>query len=135
MTRRPRDISEREIAIALVLEFAASGMRTFSLLGFYDDDAYLMSSIAGRLDVADDTPFKNKLVRVVRNLVRHGVLYSQKCSTHKEYLGEPTQQMEYGFVNPGKHRLLTAAKTEYTGGPDWEAEFLLRRAYPSTELT
>ncbi len=35
--RRVRDVSEREIAIALVIELAQSGLHTFALFGFYDE--------------------------------------------------------------------------------------------------
>lgn len=128
--RHPRNVSERDIAIALVLEFAKSGLRQFALFGFYDDDAEFLGELATRLGVADDRAFRNKLTRVVRKLVSYGVLYAKMRGTHKEYIGEPAKQMEYGFCNPGKANLLTRGESDYTGSPEWEASFLLRRAYP-----
>ena len=108
--RAPRAISEREIAIAAVLELAehsvSCGTREFSLLGFYDDDAEYLKALRERLGVQGGTPFDRKLSKVVRHLVRHGVLYARMRGTHKEYLGEPAKQMNYGFVNPGKYALL-----------------------------
>jgi hypothetical protein len=53
--------------------------------------------------------------------------------TNKEYLGEPSKQMNYGFVNPGKYALLRRGETAFTGAQQWEAEFLLRRAYPASD--
>jgi len=128
--RLVRAVSERDIAIALVLEFAESGLYCFSLLGFYDDDADFVSGLSNRIGVVDDKAFHNKLTKVVRRLVSYGVLYAQMRGTQKEYIGEPTKQMEYGFSNPGKANLLTRGKTDHTGTPEWEAEFLLRHAYP-----
>lgn len=131
--RRVRDVSEREIAIALVLEFAESGLHSFALLGFYDDDQDFLGDLANRLGVADDSVFRNKLTRVVRRLVSYGVLYAKMRGTHKEYVGEPAKQMAYGFSNPGKANLLTRGESDHTGTPEWEANFLLRRTYPNTD--
>jgi hypothetical protein len=128
--RQVRGVSERDIAIALVLELAESGLRHFSLLGFYDDDQDFLGDLANRLGVADDRAFRNKLTRVVRRLVSYGVLYAKMRGTHKEYIGEPPKQMEYGFSDPGKANLLTRGESDNTGTPEWEANFLLRRAYP-----
>lgn len=133
VTKRARDISERDIAIALVLEFAESGLHSFSLLGFYDDDADFLIDLAKRLNVAEDKAFHAKLKRVVRKLVSYGVLYGSMDGTHKEYIGEPTKQMNYRFVGPGKAALLTRGKTDHTGTPEWEASYLLRRAYPEPD--
>lgn len=118
------------MAIQLVLELAESGLLSFALLGFYDDDAEFLRGLAERLNATDDKAFQNKLRRVVRKLVSYGVLSAVMRGTHKEYLGEPSKQMEYSFANPGKARLLTLGKTDYTGSPEWEAAFLLRRVYP-----
>lgn len=131
--RHARAIPEREIAIALVLEFAESGLPAFSLLGFYDDDADFILGLAKRLSVVDDKAFKNKVTRVVRKLVRYGVLYGVMSGTQKEYIGEPAKQMDYRFTKPGKANLLTRGKSDYTGTPEWEAAFLLRHAYPEPD--
>lgn len=128
--RQVRGVSERDIALALVLELAESDLHHFSPLGFYDDDQDFLGDLANRLGVANDRAFRNKLTRVVRRLVSYGVLYAKMRGTHKEYIGEPAKQMEYGFSNPGKANLLTRGESDYTGTPEWEANFLLRRAYP-----
>lgn len=125
-----RHIPDRDIAIALVLELAESGLHHFALLGFYDDDAEFLDGLAHRLGVEFSNQFVTKVKRVVRKLVQYGVLYGQMRGTHKEYIGEPTKQMEYGFAKPGKAGLLTRGETSCTGTPEWEAGFLLRYAYP-----
>ncbi|KND62281.1 hypothetical protein BVER_01725 [Candidatus Burkholderia verschuerenii] len=127
--RLVRHVSEREMAIALVLEFAESGLSKFSLFGFYDDDAEFMKDVADRLRAGFTKSFHNKLTKVVRCLVRYGVLHSEMRGTHKEYFGEPTKQMEY-WLRPGKARLLTRGETDCTMSPEDEAAFLLRHAYP-----
>lgn len=127
--RKIRSVSEREIAMALVLEFAESGLINFSLMGFYDDDFDFIQDVAERLNVANDTSFKNKLKKVVRTLVNYNVLHSQMSSTHKEYFGEPAKQMDY-WLRPGKAELIRRGKTEHTMSPEDEAAFLLRHAYP-----
>lgn len=123
-------VSERDFAIALVLELASSGAPYFAPYGYYDDDAEFLSALASRLGLTQDRAFDAKLRRVARNLVNHGVLYGQMRGTLKEYYGEPTKQMEYGFRNPGKARHLTAPASESLMGPEREAAFLLRHAYP-----
>lgn len=132
LKRGVRTVSEREIAIALVLEFAESGLYCFALRGFYDDDADFLSGLADRLNVAFDMAFHNKLTRVTRHLVRYNVLFASMRGTNKEYLGEPAKQMEYK-LKPGKSNLLTRGKSEHTGSPEWEAGFLLRNAYPRSD--
>jgi len=127
--RKIRSISEREIAINLVLELAESGLRRFSLLQAYDDDAQFVDDLARRLNVVLDKAFDAKLTRVVRKLVNAGALESMMSSTHKEYIGEPTKQRDY-WLPPGKARLLTVGATDHTGAPEWEAAYLIRRAYP-----
>jgi len=121
------------MAIQLVLKLAESGLLSFALLGFYDDDADFLSGLAERLKVTDDKAFQNKLRRVVRKLVRYGVLSAVMRGTHKEHRGEPSKQMEYSFANPGKAKLLTLGNDEYPGSPEWAAASLLRRAYPDPE--
>lgn len=54
VVRHSRNVSEREIAITLVLELAESGLHHFALFGFYDDDAEFLGGLAARLGVADD---------------------------------------------------------------------------------
>ena len=130
--RHARTITEREIAIALVLELAESGLHDFSLLGFYDDDADFLISLADRLNVVEGKAFRNKLIRVVRHLVNYGVLFAAMRGTHKEHIGEPAKQMDYS-LHPGKANLLTRGESEHTGSPEWEASFLLRRAYPKPD--
>jgi hypothetical protein len=128
--RAARQISEREMALALVLEFAESGLHRFAMRGFYDDDADFLKDLADRLQTDYNQAFHNKLTRVVRCLVKYGVLYSEMRGTYKEYFGEPEKQMEY-WLRPGKARLLTRGKTDYTMSPEDEASFLLRHAYPT----
>lgn len=130
--RTARQVSEREMALALVLELAESGLPSFALMGFYDDDADFLKDLADRLQVDLTKAFHNKLTKVARCLVNYGILYSQMRGTHKEYFGEPTRQMEY-WLRPGKARLLTRGKTEHTMSPEDEASFLLRHAYPAPD--
>ena len=132
MRVKSREISERDIAINLVIELAESGLSSFSLLGFYDDDCYFLSDLAERLNVIEDKSWKNKLTKVVRVLVNYGVLTARMNNNHKDHIGEPTKQMEY-TLKVGKAQLLTRGKTEYTGDPEWEASFLLRNAYPKEQ--
>lgn len=127
--RKIRNVSEREIALTLVLELAQSGLPSFSLMGFYDDDFEFIEGLADRLNVPFDKSFTNKLTKVVRTLVNYGVLYSRMAGTHKEYFGEPTKQMEY-WLRPGKAELIRRGKSEVTMAPEDEVAFLLRHAYP-----
>lgn len=132
--RKVADVSEREMALSFVLLLAQMDNATISLMGFYDDDLDFIAELASRLDVADDLAFRRKLVRVARQLVRHGVLLSQMRGTYKEYLGEPAKTQVY-WLKPGKAGLLTRGKTQYTMEPEWEASFLLRHAYPDPALS
>jgi hypothetical protein len=136
--RPVRKVSEREIAIACVIELATQPPYKFSLLGFYDDDEDYLTALAERLGVPKPgTPggnaFKNKLTKVVRRLVRFGVLRSQMSGTAKEYFGEPAKQMNY-YLDPGRARRMRPGAKGYNG-PEWEAEFLLRNAYPRPNLS
>ena len=130
VARCARMLSEREIAIALVLEYADSGCTSFSLMGFYDDDFEFLHALADRLNVKDDQAFRNKLRRVVRHLVNYGVLSSRMQGTAKEYCDEPAKQMNYK-LKPGKAELIRKGKTDHTMAPEDEAAFLLRHAYPT----
>jgi len=130
--RTIRQISEREIAIALVLELAEMQGHTFSLLGFYDDDCEFLTDLAERLKVPEDKSFRNKVLRVTRTLVAGRALTAQMRGTHKEYIGEPAKQMDYSLP-VGKAGLLTRGRTECTMDPEGEASFLIRRAYPRPE--
>lgn len=132
--RTSRQVSEREIAIALVLEMAQlRGNQRIALMGFYDDDHEFLVDLARVLNVEYGKPWFNKLTKVVRCLVNHGVLHSEMRGTHKEYIGEPSKQMEY-WLRPGKaHLLRQPYKAGVFMGPEDEASFLLRRAYPEPE--
>jgi len=126
--RRPRAIPEREIALALVRTLAESDLTHFALLGAYDEDAAFISAVARRLHAMEDDAFHRKLVRVVRALVRAGALDAQMSGTHRYYAGEPPRQMEYQFARPGTSTLLRGENA------DFEAAFLIRRAYPRPEV-
>lgn len=131
MTKTIRGTSEREIAIAILLELASTGSHRFSLLGFYDDDEETIAGIAERLELPNVKVLHNKMRKVVRRLVAYGVLYSQRCSTYKEYIGEPTQQTEY-VLEPGRaHRM--QGENKHYHEPEWEAAFILRHAYPKAD--
>lgn len=133
MTKRTaRMCTEREMAIALVLELANTRTNRFSLLGFYDEDLDVIAAVADKLNLADDRPFRNKLRRVCRRLVSYDALYSSRVCTQKEYIGEPEQQLDYVLL-PGKARLLTRGRTDVTMEPEGEAAFLLRWAYPAPD--
>lgn len=127
--RTARQIGEYEIAETLVLCLAEHSSYRFALLGFYDDDMDFLHSLQTALNVKDDKAWQNKLTKVVRRLVNYGVLTAGMYGTHKEYIGEPTKQMDYWLL-PGKARLLTRGATDVTMSPKGEAKFLLRHAYP-----
>lgn len=84
LDRSVRRFSEREIAVALVLEYVEMDCISFSLMGFYDDDADFLNGLADRLKVPENAAFKNKLTRVVRRLVNYGVLHARMRGTQKE---------------------------------------------------
>lgn len=128
----PRDVPEREIAVALVLEYAEENLSSFSMFGFYDDDAEFVEAVAERLGLRCTPSFCNKMRRVVRRLVQVGALSYHQGTTHKEYVGEPAQQRNYSLP-PGKVNLLRKGQTEHTMTPRGEAEFLVRRAYPKAD--
>lgn len=129
-----KNISERDVAIALVIMFAESTLSSFSLMNFYDNDMEFISKLADKLDVINDDKYLNKLRRVVRRLVSYNVLRSVMAKTQKDYLGEPAKQKEYSFFDPLKAvPRLTTGKSDYYMGPAAEAEWLLRRAYPKIE--
>lgn len=130
LPRKIRQISEREIAMALVLEYVKANRDDFSLSLIADDDLEFIASLAKRLQVEGDLPFKNKLTRVVRRLVNYSVLDTHTFAGQKFYLGIPNRETRYA-LRPGKADLL---RSEFvpgvTLGGEGEAEFLLRRAYP-----
>lgn len=132
--RTSRQTSEREIAIALVLEYAESETIAFSLADYaYDDDADFVDAVAERLNVKNDQPFMNKLRKVTRRLVRYGVMHAEMKSTQKYYVGEPTHQMRY-WLRSGKAALIRRERNPgVTMGAQGETEFLLRHAYPATD--
>lgn len=132
LDRSVRRIPEREIAIALVLEYAETNCINFGLMGFYDDDCEFLDGLADRLEVPQNVAFRNKLTRVVRRLVNYGVLHGRMRGTAKEYIDEPAKQMSYWLKN-GKADLIRRGKTHCTNEPEWEAAFLLRHAYPEPE--
>ena len=131
--RKIRTVSEREIAIAVLLTMAHHDRNWFALLGFYDDDADFVADVAFTLGVHPDKPYYNKLLKTVRRLVNYGVLASRMRGTGKQYIGEPAKQMEYA-LKPGKLRLLQRGNTEHTMEPEDEAAFILRHAYPGAGM-
>jgi hypothetical protein len=135
--RAARAVSEREIALALVLQLAQDQTghgRTgkFSLQQFYDDDIEFVHDLGDTLGVKCDRAFDNKLRKVTQMLVRYGVLESRMSGTQKDYFGEPAKQRDY-WLPPGKALLLTKGQTACTMTPEGEASFLLRRAYPKPD--
>lgn len=132
--RTSRKISEREIAIALVMEYAESQTNQFSLADYaYDDDAEFLEDVATRLNVVNDEAFLNKLRKVTRRLVRYGVMHAEMKSTQKYYVGEPTHQMRY-WLRDGKADLIRRGRTAVTMSPEGETAFLLRHAYPDPDF-
>lgn len=131
--RSMRSVTEREIAMALVLEYVETNCISFSLMGFYDDDADFLQGLAERLNVPNDSSFKNKLTRVVRRLVNYGVLNSRMSGTAKEYVDEPSKQMNYRLKNGKAEVIRQERKPGVTMGPEGETAFLLRHAYPEPD--
>lgn len=127
-----RNVTEREVAVALILEYAERDCTSIALMGFYDDDCEFLQALAIRLRVEFDNSFTNKLRKVIRNLVSVGVFHARMRGTHKEYFGEPSKQMEYS-LKPGKAALIRRGKTDFTMTPEDEAAFLIRRAYPPAD--
>jgi hypothetical protein len=129
--RTVRSVSERELAITLVLLLAQKSDGKFSPMAFYDDDMDFMEDLAYKLNVPNSTSFKNKVVKVCRHLVSFGVLYARIARTAKEYIDEPNRQQNY-MLRPGKvHLLREERRPGVTYGPQGEAEWLLRHAYPA----
>lgn len=128
--RSMRSVTERELAIELVLELAQEPTHTFSPMGFYDDDYEFLGSLSERLNAPNDNQFKRKVIKVCRRLVNYGVLFARIKQTAKEYSDEPNRQQNY-TLRPGKaHLLMQPARQGVTFGPQGEAEWLLRHAYP-----
>lgn len=131
-----RYVTEREIALTLVLLLAQYDAAThygyeFSLKGFYDNDIDFLDDLHQTLQINECNASYAKINSVVRRLVNYGVLQASTRSTHKAYIGEPTHQRNYRFARRGKAHLLTAGEIPgIRGTPEWEAEFLLRHAYP-----
>lgn len=133
--RSARQVTEREIAIALVMEFCRKEARwvSFSMYGFYDDDADFVANVADEVGSQANKSFVNKMKKVVRRLESYGVLVGQMRSTHKEYCGGPTHQKNY-WMEPGKVRLIQQPhRPGVNFGPLGECEWLLRRAYPKPD--
>ncbi|ABO59865.1 hypothetical protein LA345_39985 (plasmid) [Burkholderia vietnamiensis] len=132
--RRIRGVSERDIALALVLEYAELEIASFSLMGFYDNDFEFLEGLSTRLSVPNDAAFLNKLRKVVRRLVNYGVLCARMSATAKEYVDEPAKQTNY-MMKPGKAALIRRGETAVTMAPQEEAAFLLRHAYPEPQAS
>lgn len=122
--RKSRDISERQIAVGVVSEMAGSNVGEFSLYGYYDNDINFVAGVAERLSAILNKPFISKLRCVVRHLVSCGVLVASMWYTDKYYIGDPPKQMNYRLANPGYLQLFDR------DDPEFEINFLLRRAYP-----
>ena len=131
--RSPRQVSEREIAIALVIALAESGLPSFSLAGYYEDDEDFVHALAKRLNVESGKSFVNKVRKVTRRLVNADALIAERATNDRWYAGQSGGQMEYR-LRPGKATLLTQAASDSTMGPEGEAAFLIRRAYPNPEF-
>ena len=127
--RKARQVSEREIALTLVLMLAQSNYKRFALQQFYDDDMEFIDDVRKELNIEFSKAWDNKLAKVVRRLVNYGVFESRMSSTQKEYVGEPAKQRDY-WLPPGKRDLINRGQTDYTMTPEGEVKFLLRRAYP-----
>jgi len=132
--RAVRSVSEREMAIALCLEFAETKCFRFSLFAFYDDDEGFLMGLAERLKVPYGPAYFNKLRKVVLRLVKYGVFNGQMRGTAREYIDEPSKQKSYR-MKVGKADLIRNGADEKRGihEPEWEAAFLLRHAYPETQ--
>lgn len=131
--RTPRQVSEREIAITLVIALAESGLPSFSLAGYYEDDEDFVNTLAERLNVQSGKSFVNKVRKVTRILVNADVLIAERATNDRWYAGQSGGQMEYR-LRPGKATLLTHPASDCSMGPEGEAAFLIRRAYPNPEL-
>ena len=129
-----RQLSERKIAVGLMVKLARMTPPVFSMLRFYDDDADFVNELLEQLGLPNNKASHNKLLKVARALVRVGALRSQMRGTAKEYLGEPAKQLNYILDTRYQPRLAPDLHPRYTpmfgSTPELEAEHLIRRAYP-----
>ena len=133
--RPAREVTEREIALHLLVRLARLTPSTFSVTAFYDDDQDFLEDLGEALNARFDRPLTNKLRNVVRQLVRYGVLSAAMCGTSKEYIDEPARLMVYSLDPRYSPRLAPDLHPRYTpmegASPIGESAFLLRRAYPA----
>lgn len=128
--------SDRDVAVAILMELAQCDPPTFSLMAYYDDDIDFISAVQKRVPEVVGKPGWNKLTKVVRRLVKCGVLSRKMKGTQKYYIGEPTKQMEYTLDRKYCQRLAPDLYPHYRpmGPPDAEMSHILRHAYPDPEL-
>jgi hypothetical protein len=128
-TRNARNVSEREIAIALLIrlaEYDQCGFRGFSFSEFTEKDVCFIDGLARRIGIANDEAYRNKLRRVTRKLVRDNVLRSEMRTTTKE-----KKQMNYMFPNSWTaSRMVRKETDDATSSQEREAKYLLSRVYP-----
>ena len=129
-----RNVSQRELAIALLIELADAGGDGISLLGCFEYHNHTIGEIATRIDVISDDALFRKLRVVARRLVTFGVLSSNMVYSPDVYasaIAGASKTMFYALY-PGKRFLLTSDATCGRFGPEGEAGYLLRNAYPPT---
>jgi hypothetical protein len=127
MERNVRNVSEREIAIALLIRMAESeqsGLRGLSLSGLYVCDDYFIDDLAMKIGIENNKAFFNKLKRITRKLVRHNVFLREATITR-----EGTRS-KYVFAKPWESRRLYRKETDDASSQEREAKYLLSRAYP-----
>jgi hypothetical protein len=126
---------DREYAVAILMELAQCDPPTYSLMMFYDDDIDFVCAIQKRLGTPTGKKWMARLTRVTRRLVRYDVLTRKMRGTLKEYVGEPTKQMEYSLDRKYCQRLAPDLYPHYTpmGNAAGELAHILRHAYPENQ--
>jgi len=133
------------VAIAIVEMLAANGTSTrYSPCAFYDDDAEMHEEICAALEQHTGVGFgklphqylHRRFMRVCNHLERWGVLNGRATrNPDRQYIGEPYGWKDFWLANPSTAKRLRPDlhpeyKNDCISGPEWEMDYLLRRAYP-----
>ena len=145
MSKHPRTIPDRTIAVAVVDVLAESMWASFSPCAFYDDDAEMLDEIDRLLVERTGISLvkgqvyayvHRRLMRICNHLESWGVLAGKATrNPDHQYIGEPCGWKDFWLANPSTAKRLRPDlypnyKNDCASGPEWEMDWLLRRAYP-----
>lgn len=121
-------LTDYEFATTMLLEFVDSGLNSIAPCGAYDDDADFLGRVMDKVGESSVKKFTARVFRVCWKLAQCGAMYGRMYGTQKEYLGEPTKQMEYAWANPSYPWRLAPpeAQKRFYGTPAQELAFILR---------